>query len=66
MLRDAFRMLRPGGRFVLRNLCPQESSDWLHYGYFPEAAVTDLKDFWPPDAIAAVMEGSGFTAVTVV
>jgi ubiquinone/menaquinone biosynthesis C-methylase UbiE len=66
MLRDAFRVLRPGGCFVLRNLCPQESSDWLYYEYFPQAEVTDLKDFWPPDAITAVMEGSGFTAVTVV
>jgi SAM-dependent methyltransferase len=66
MLRDTFRVLRPGGRFVLRNLCPQESSDWLYYEYFPEAEVTDLRDFWPPDAMVAVMEGAGFTAVTVV
>ena len=50
----------------MRNLCPQECPDWLYYEYFPQAEVTDLKDFWPPDAITAVMEGSGFTAVTVV
>ncbi len=65
MLRDTFRVLRLGGRFVLRNLCPQESSDWLYYEYFPEAEVADLWDFWPPEAMAAVMEGIGFTAVTV-
>jgi SAM-dependent methyltransferase len=64
MLRDAFRVLRIGGRFVLRNLCPQESPDWLYYRYFPEARIVDLKDFWPPEAIVAVMEGAGFAAVT--
>jgi ubiquinone/menaquinone biosynthesis C-methylase UbiE len=65
MLRDTFRVLRPRGRFVLRNLCPQESSDWLYYEYFPEAQLADLQDFWPPAAVIAVMEGIGFTTVTV-
>ena len=65
MLRAAFRVLRPGGRFVLRNACPQESTDWLYYEYFPEALVADLQDFWPPDAVAAVMEGAGFAPVTI-
>lgn len=64
MLRDTFRVLRPLGRFVLRNLCPQESSDWLYYEYFPEAEVVDLRDFWPPEAVSAVMEAIGFAAVS--
>jgi SAM-dependent methyltransferase len=65
MLREASRITRPGGRFVLRNLCPQESADWLYYQYFPQAQVVDLLDFWPPDAIAAVMEGAGFAPIGV-
>jgi hypothetical protein len=65
MLGEVFRVLRPGGRFVFRNLCPQESSDWLYYEYFPEAQLADLRDFWPPAAVIAVMEGKGFTAVTM-
>lgn len=65
MLRAAYRVLRPGGRFVLRNLCPQESGNWLYYRYFPEALVVDLLDFWPPDAIAGVMDGAGFAPVEV-
>ena len=55
MLHEVFRALRPGGRFVLRNLCPEESNDWLYYRYFPEALVVDLLDFWPADAIAAAI-----------
>lgn len=65
MLRQTYSGLRPGGRFVLRNLCPQQSEDWLYYHYFPEALVVDLLDFWPPDAIAAVMEGAGFAPVAI-
>ena len=65
MLRDIFRVLRPSGCFVLRNLCPHESADWIYYEYFPEAEIIDLRDFWPPDAMVAVMEGIGFRAVTV-
>ena len=64
MLRDTFRVLRRGGRFVLRNLYPQESSDWLYYEYFPEAQLADLRDFWPLAAVIALMEGIGFTMVT--
>ena len=63
-LREVLRVLRPGGRFVLRNLCPQRSGDWLYYAYFPQARVIDLEDFWPPEAVVAVMEGIGFVAVT--
>jgi ubiquinone/menaquinone biosynthesis C-methylase UbiE len=63
MLREAFRILRPGGRFVLRNLCPRESVDLLYYEYFPEALVVDLLDYWPADVIAAVMRGAGFAPV---
>ena len=50
MLREAFRVLRRGGRFALYNMCPQESNDWLYYAYFPEAKTRDFADFWPPDA----------------
>jgi len=60
MLREAFRVLRRGGRFALYNMCPQESDDWLYYAYFPEAKIRDFADFWPPDAIVSEMTANGF------
>lgn len=66
MLRSVFRVLRPGGRFVMRNLCPQESADWLYYEYFPEARAIDLRDFWPIETVVTTMRAEGFVAVAVV
>jgi len=65
MLRAVFRVLRCGGRVVLRNLCPQECAYWLYYVYFPEAHAIDLEAFWPPEAVVAVLQATGFVAVTV-
>jgi len=65
MLREAFRVLRRGGRFALYNMCPQESNDWLYYAYFPEAKTRDFADFWPPDAIVSEMTATGFGGVEV-
>jgi len=65
MLRAVFQVIRRRGRLVLRNLCPQECADWLYYAYFPEAHAIDLADFWPPEAVVAVLEATGFVAVTV-
>jgi ubiquinone/menaquinone biosynthesis C-methylase UbiE len=65
MLRAVFQVLRPGGRFSVRNMCPQESHDWLYYEYFPEARLVDLRDFWPPDTVVGTMEAAGFVKLAV-
>ena len=64
MLGEALRVLRPGGRFVLRNMCPQECADWLCYEYFPAAWAADLRDFWPVAKLTAAMARAGFAGVT--
>jgi ubiquinone/menaquinone biosynthesis C-methylase UbiE len=63
MLREVYRVLRPRGRFVLHNSCPQESGDWLYYEYFPEARVVDVDDFWSPDTIIRSMKEQRFVGV---
>ena len=64
MLREVFTLLRSGGRFVMRNLCPQDHPDWLYYEYFPDAQTIDLADFWPLDTIVSTMQTIGFVAIT--
>jgi ubiquinone/menaquinone biosynthesis C-methylase UbiE len=63
-LREIFRILCSGGRFVMRNLYPQEHPDWLYYEYFPDAQTIDLEDFWPLDTIVSAMQTVGFVAIT--
>ena len=65
MLAETLRLLGPGGRFVLRNMCPEQCADWLCYEYFPEARIADLRDFWSVPELTAAMEAAGFAAVAV-
>ena len=44
-------------------MCPQKSTDWLYYEYFPEARRVDLQDFWSPEQTVEVMKTAGFVAV---
>jgi ubiquinone/menaquinone biosynthesis C-methylase UbiE len=65
LLGEVWRVLRPGGRFVLSNICPQEMADWLYYEYFPAGRARDLEAFWPPERVVGTMEAVGFVAVVV-
>src|ERR1700759_1489983 len=59
MVREAFRVLRTGGRLAIFNMCPHDSLDWLYYDYFPETLTRDLADFWPPETVLAEMTAAG-------
>ena len=43
MVREAFRVLRTGGRLAIFNMCPHDSLDWLYYDYFPEALTREYR-----------------------
>ena len=62
-LREIRRVLAPGGRFVMVNICPEAMTDWPFYEYFPQALKLDLDDFWPRTRIADSMERGGFIHV---
>jgi SAM-dependent methyltransferase len=64
-LRDVLRVLKPGGRFVLRNVSPHDCPDWLFYVYFPESSAVDHQDFWPPETIRAEMKTAGFVRLAI-
>ncbi len=64
-LRAAFRLLRPGGRFVMVNIAVHGMSNALIYHYFPSSLVLDMLDFLAPDTTADIMRAVGFANVTV-
>ena len=63
VLRDAFRVIRAGGRLVIYNLCPHDMPEWIYYAYFPQARDRDLADFWPPERMTSEMRRIGFQGV---
>jgi ubiquinone/menaquinone biosynthesis C-methylase UbiE len=65
MLSQVCRVLRPGGRFVMTNICPREMRGWAIYRYFPAAWQRDMQDFAPREEIAAWMQAVGFARVRI-
>ena len=63
--REVFRVLRPAGRFVLRNIDPWSMPDWIIYRFFPEARDVDYVDFLPIETLVALLGEVGFTNVAV-
>src|SRR5688572_7611978 len=64
-IREMYRVLRPGGRFVIVNIDPWSMPDWSIYRFFPEALTRDLIDFLPVDEFAALMDAAGFVDVSI-
>ena len=65
LMREVFRVLRPGGRFVLQNVDPWSMRDWITYQYFPEAWSVDARDFLPIDSLTTMMRDAGFASIAV-
>jgi len=61
---EVFRVLRPGGRFVLTNIDPWAMTAWPLYRYFPEAFALDERDFLPVARLTALLADTGFERVT--
>jgi SAM-dependent methyltransferase len=65
MIAETFRVLAPGGRFVMTNIDPWSMPGWLIYQYFPTSRERDFKDFMPAEKFTAMLERAGFTSITV-
>jgi SAM-dependent methyltransferase len=64
-VREVYRILRPGGRFVMTNIDPWRMAGWAIYRYFPEALARDVVDFLPSERFASLMRTVGFANVQV-
>ena len=63
MVHEVWRVLKPGGRFVMTNIDPWSMPNWLVYQYFPAARDRDHQDFLPVERFVAVMRAAGFVNV---
>ena len=62
---EVFRVLKPGGRFVMVNIDPWSMPQWVIYRYFPRARDLDHQDFLMPGAFTDLMQATGFADVQV-
>jgi ubiquinone/menaquinone biosynthesis C-methylase UbiE len=63
MFQEVYRVLKPGGRFVLTNIDPWSMPNWIIYSYFPSAREQDYHDFLPVDRLIASLHKAGFIHV---
>ena len=57
---EVWRLLRPGGRFVLVNIQPQFMAGWLMYHYFPATRPVDQQRYLPHEKLLAMLDQIGF------
>ena len=65
MLEATFRILKPGGRFVITNLDPWSMLDWIVYIYFPTSRQRDQSEFLPVSQLTSLMQKMGFCNIRV-
>jgi ubiquinone/menaquinone biosynthesis C-methylase UbiE len=63
MFHEVYRVLKPGGRFVITNIDPWSMPNWIVYRYFPSAREQDYRDFLSVDRLSASLREAGFIQV---
>lgn len=62
---EIYRVLKPGGRFVLNSVDPWVMQGWAVYHYFPAAQQHDFHDFLPTETLTTLMQEIGFARIQV-
>lgn len=65
MFGELYRLLRPGGRFVMNNIDPWHMPGWLIYRFFPAAWELDMADFLQVETIEGLLKTAGFINIDV-
>ncbi len=65
MVAEIYRLLKPGGRFVMNNIDPWHMTEWVIYQFFPATWDLDVVDFLTTEQFVSVMEHVGFGRVEV-
>ena len=65
LIAETYRILKPGGQFVITNLDPWSMGDWIVYRYFPASRQRDLADFLTVDQLTSIMQKTGFCNIHV-
>jgi SAM-dependent methyltransferase len=65
LIQTFYRLLKPGGRFVLNNIDPWHMTGWFIYQFFPTSWDLDVGDFIPTDRFVALMKTAGFKRIEV-
>jgi SAM-dependent methyltransferase len=60
---EIYRVLRPGGRFVLTNIDPWAMEQWIIYRYFPEARELDERDYLTKASLVTLLADVGFVDI---
>jgi ubiquinone/menaquinone biosynthesis C-methylase UbiE len=66
LIHEIYRLLKPGGRFVMSNIDPWNMTGWLIYQFFPATWELDSQDFLPVEDFVALMKTAGFSNIQVV
>lgn len=62
---SVYRILKPGGQFVMTNIDPWSMTGWAIYRYFPPAKDRDFVDALPVSEFVRKLESVGFDTIQV-
>jgi ubiquinone/menaquinone biosynthesis C-methylase UbiE len=64
-LHEIYRVLKPGGRFVIRHIDPYSMPDWILYQFFPASRDLDFRDSIPAKTFKHELQSIGFVRIQV-